>query len=48
MEAKRKEGEAKMAAMTPEAKNAEKLRLLKLEEQSNLQLAKDMMGMKDL
>ena len=43
-EAKRKEDEARLAAMSPEAKLAEKLRLQKIEENANLQLAKDMMG----
>ena len=37
---------AKKAMNTPEAKLAEKMRLQKLEENANLQLAKDMMGFK--
>ncbi len=44
MDAKRKEDAARLAAMTPEAQLAEKLRLQKIEENANLQLAKDMMG----
>ncbi len=46
MEARKKEDDAMLASMTPEAKLAEKLRLQKIEENANLQLAKDMMGLK--
>ena len=42
--ARREEAKQRMAAMTPEAKLAEKLRLQKIEESANLQLAKDMIG----
>ena len=44
-EQRRKDLAAKIAAQTPEAKLAEKMRLQKLEENANLQLAKDMLGM---
>jgi len=39
--------EEEIANMTPEAKLAEKLRCQRLEEERELQLAKDMMGVKD-
>lgn len=47
-ELERKAGEAaaKKQMNTPEAKLAEKIRLQKMEENSNLMLAKDMMGLK--
>ena len=43
-EKKRLEKEAARVANTPEGRLAEKLRQQKLEENSNLELAKDMMG----
>lgn len=42
------EMEAKAMALTPEAKLAEKMRLQKLEETANLQMARDMLGKKAL
>lgn len=45
LDAKASEEAKKKALNTPEARNAEKLRLLKMEENANLQLAKDMMGL---
>ena len=45
LEAKATEAAAKKSMNTPEAKLAEKMKLQKLEENANLQLAKDMLGL---
>lgn len=46
MAARAAEEQAKRQLNTPEAKNVEKMRLKKMEETSNLQLAQEMMGLK--
>lgn len=47
MAARAAEEQAKRQLNTPEAKNVEKMRLKKMEETSNLQLAQEMMGKTD-
>ena len=47
LKAKRAEIERMNAEMSPEEKQAEKLRLQKIQEESDLQIAVDMMGIKE-